>query len=246
MQKYRITPKQSIYTLFVCLCQSRGKKPKSWFLTVEKSELHWWLRPCLHSFCKMSRPKNFFNENYFKMRGYSCWWTGRCSVMQPPCYPSGKNNNKRSSEQTFSFPTYSTSIVLFNNLPCIQNQRNPGLLCRLWIRRLWIRLWNRVEHPGVARKSLCSAGALGLHGAPWSLDRGNPLFPDCVWEGCRMSRNSFVFPLPRSTSAPWHKDKPVSIWLQKEIALCSNNFISLTSREALGLIQSLFHLFCCM
>lgn len=103
MQKYRITPKQVIYT---CSCQSgdwgkTNKKPIS--QSGEKGAALsppdvkqsppwcWWLRGCLHSFCHMLRPKNFFNN--FTMRGYNSLWIHRCSTMQPPCYPSGKNTN---------------------------------------------------------------------------------------------------------------------------------------------------------
>lgn len=86
---------------------------------------------------------------------------------------------------------------IFNNLPCIQNQRNPGLLCPLWI-----RLWIQVEHCGGARKNLCWTCGLGLPAAAWSLGHGNLLFPDCVAEGCRKSQNSSVSLPPRLASAP--------------------------------------------
>lgn len=155
------------------------------------------------------------------MRGYNSLWIRRCSTMQPPCYPSGKNNSKSlelppiffafhkhqgSASCTLIILSVISGLVKLIDLPCIQNQRNPGLLCRLWI-----RLGNQGEHPGVARKTLCLAVALDLHGAPWSLGHGNPLVLDCASEGCRTSQSSFVSLLPRWTFAPWHTQRPIRI-----------------------------------
>lgn len=87
---------------------------------------------------------------------------------------------------------YYSHLMKLTDLPCIQNQRNPGLLCHLWI-----HLWSQEEHPGVARRSLCLPVFLGLRGDPWSLGRGNPPSLGCAWGGCRTSRRSSVSPPPR-------------------------------------------------
>ena len=149
---------------------------------------------------------NFLSWNHFLMRGYSSLWIHRCCTMQPLCYPSGKNHFRLELKYFGTF--YCTSIILkycseqmkLINLPCIQNRRNPGLLCHPWS-----HLWNQVGDPEGAQRNLCSLAAPGLHGAPWSLGHGNPLFHDCAWGGFRTSRNSFSSPQPRLAFDPWHE-----------------------------------------
>lgn len=217
MQKYRITPKQSIYT---CSCQSGdwGKKQKACFSKWRKGSC------TLTPWCKAVDPGTGDWEDVFILSekrwdqrisstGIISWW-GATTVCGPVAAVLrshlvvllGKTTTKKFRTNIFFCYILHLIIFTFNNLPCIQNRRNPGLLCHLWI-----RLWNQVEHPGVARKNLCSAGALGLHVAPWSLGHGNPLFLDCVSAGCRMSQNSFVSLLPRSASAPWHTQRTIKI-----------------------------------
>lgn len=76
-----------------------GTKTKSRFLNVEKKELHWlvtggWEDVFILS-VKMSRPKNFFNENYFKMRGYNCLRTQSLQGYAATLLSFwGKKNNK--------------------------------------------------------------------------------------------------------------------------------------------------------
>lgn len=130
-----------------------------------------------------------------------------CSLT--PTRPQGwpLNRTQCTSKLQFTFhiwklsPSYTVYNEFIKDLPCIRNQRNPGLLCHLWI-----RLWIQVEHLGVVRRSLCLPVALCLHEAPWSLDRGNHLFLGCASEGCRMSQRSFVSLQPRLAYDPWDTD----------------------------------------
>lgn len=139
MQKYRITPKQGIYKflsiwwLFV--------KQKIWGKKEKKNSFSKWregaalsppdaeqstlvlLTESMSSFflSNFEAKEMFLNWSNFMMRGYNSLWIPCCSTMRPPCCPSR-----------------------------IQNQRNPGLLCHLWI-----RLWNRAGHHEVVQRSLC-------------------------------------------------------------------------------------------
>lgn len=91
---------------------------------------------------------------------------------------------------------YRTRSTQISDLPCIQNRRNPGLLCHLW---------NLVERPWGARRIPCLLASLVHHVAPCSPGHGNHLVHDCTSEGCRMSRHSCVSPLPRLAVDPWHE-----------------------------------------
>lgn len=147
------------------------------------------------SLCLKSRdPKSFFNWNRFRVSGYN--GVGTCRCYAATLLSFWKTRKRKHWERAFFVARYILRGAL-NHLPCIQNQRNPGLPCHLWI-----RLWSQVEHPGVARKNLGSGGALGLHAVAWSLGHGSPLVLGCVSEGYRMSQNSSVFLLPRLASAP--------------------------------------------
>lgn len=118
-----------------------------------------------------------------------------------------EQNTQCTSKLQFTFhiwklsPSYTFYNEFIKDLPCIQNQRNPGLLCHLWI-----RLWIQVEHLGVVRRSLCLPVALGLHEAPWSLGHGNHLFLGCASEEGRTSQRSFVSLQPRLAYDPWDTD----------------------------------------
>lgn len=198
MQKYS----RSIYT---CSCRSGdwGTKQKACFSKWRKRELHshppdvkqstpLLVTERMSSFCLSKRW-----DQRVSSTGIISWWGATTlRTMQPPCYPSGKNNLSLEHHPS-PISTYCTLKIHFNNSPCIQNQRNPGLLCHLWK-----RLWNQEGHPGAARRNLCSLVVLGLRGDPWSLGHGNLLCLECVSVECRMSQNSFVSLLPRSTFAP--------------------------------------------
>lgn len=84
----------------------RGANENSLFVRVEDRELHshslvessrplcWWLRRYLHSVSRMLTPNNFFNWNYFMIRGSHSLWIRSHWTMQPLCSPSGDKRTK--------------------------------------------------------------------------------------------------------------------------------------------------------
>lgn len=158
----------------------------------------WWLRGCLHCVWKVETQRASSTEIVSEWAATTVWGPVAAVLCSHLIIllKTGKKKKKESWEHTFFVARYILRGA-FKHLPCIQNQRNPGLPCHLWI-----HLWSQVEHPGVARKNLGSGGAHGLHAVAWSLGHGSPLVLGCVSEGYRMSQSSSVSLRPRLASAP--------------------------------------------